>query len=341
MCTTLETVKLLISFFSVIHTRISNEEKIVHDLQENPLPVIVKTEIIQSVMGTEYSNGFPIPTVKVEKTDHIKTEYDEESTRSNGFTCPKCQAHFLMSDVFVNHIREHHLCSNNELEQSDKSECIFDRENEETCLEYNIKLIDNTQEEKFKRSRSSSRKSHLTVHAMIHTDKKSFKCEFCSRYFAYRSALINHTRTHTGEKPFKCFVCSRTFSRKSNLTVHARIHTGEKPFKCEVCSQCFAHRSALITHTRTHTGEKPFKCELCSQSFAYRSALITHTRTHTGEKPFKCKLCNRSFAEKSHLTTHTRIHTGEKPFKCDLCSQCFAQRPSLNYHVTKTHTAHW
>ena len=247
----------------------SNEEKIWH-LIENPLPVV----------KTKYNNEVIKPDFKVEivEADAIKTEYGEEDTSSDGFTCPKCHAHFLLSDTFVKHIKEHdNLHFSNKLEKSDKDKCISDRssdkrrKNEESGLEY--RLINNT-------------------------DEKTYKCEVCSRSFAQKSHLTEHTRTHTGEKPFKCELCSQFFSQKSALTRHRRTQTGEKPFKCQSCSQSFAQRSGLVTHSRTHTGEKLYKCKVCSKAFTRKASLTDHTRTHTGEKPFRCELCSKSFPRK-------------------------------------------
>ena len=173
----------------------------------------------------------------------------------------------------------------------------------------------------------------------IHTGKKPFKCESCSKAFLRNDHLTKHLRIHTGEKPYKCENCGKTFSKSSNLIVHRRTHTGEKPYKCECCGKTFSQNSSLEKHGRTHTGEKPYKCEFqgCGKAFTHGSNLLTHRRTHIGKKLYKCEGCSKAFLRKHHLTRHLRIHTGEKPYKCENCGKTFSQSGTLQTH-RRTHT---
>ena len=51
----------------------------------------------------------------------IKTEVGEINRSLAGFVCPKCQSHFLCSDFFVEHVREHHSNTNLDLDNDSVS----------------------------------------------------------------------------------------------------------------------------------------------------------------------------------------------------------------------------
>ena len=138
---------------------------------------------------------------------------------------------------------------------------------------------------------------------------KPFECQVCGKSFTRREHLKVHVITHTDEKPFECKVCGRMFSRKDYLRGHLKTHEGAKPFKCETCGNEFTRKASLEVHTRIHTGNMPFKCEVCGKSFSLKQTLTKHTRTHTGEKPFECKVCGKNFPRKDNLNIHfKRVH---------------------------------
>ena len=140
------------------------------------------------------------------------------------------------------------------------------------------------------------------------TDKKSIKCDTCSRSFSQKGDLKNHKRTHTGEKPYKCKVCPKSFSLLSNVKRHQRVHTGIKPYECETCDKRFTQRVALESHERTHTGEVPFECIDCGKRFSQRCSLNVHQRFHTGMKPYSCKICDKTFAHHKMYKQHEASH---------------------------------
>ncbi|XP_014776240.1 zinc finger protein 436 isoform X2 [Octopus bimaculoides] len=58
----------------------------------------------------------------------------------------------------------------------------------------------------------------------MHSEKKQFPCQFCSKFFSKESDLRRHVRTHTGEKPFFCAECGKSFTRNSSLKRHIKSH---------------------------------------------------------------------------------------------------------------------
>ncbi|XP_036943877.1 zinc finger protein 585B-like [Acanthopagrus latus] len=172
-------------------------------------------------------------------------------------------------------------------------------------------------------------------HLRIHTCQRTFACKICGGVFTKSFNLKVHMRIHTGEKPYSCKTCGKEFQTSSAVKVHMRVHTGEKPYPCEICGKGCTSSSQLLMHTRIHTGEKPYTCKTCGKDFRYGSALKVHMRVHTGEKPYSCKICGRGFVSSSHLLMHMRIHTGEKPYTCKTCGRSFAQNGSLKSHMRR------
>ncbi|XP_066970557.1 zinc finger and BTB domain-containing protein 7A-like isoform X1 [Macrobrachium rosenbergii] len=84
------------------------------------------------------------------------------------------------------------------------------------------------------------------------TTLKVFKCTYCPFTTSVKTNLAHHVLVHTGEKPFKCFMCPASFSQKGNLKTHVRTHTGEKPFSCSKCPYRSARKSSLQLHMRRH-----------------------------------------------------------------------------------------
>ena len=247
-------------------------------------------------------------TENVIKTE-LKTEVEEFTKKSAGFLCPTCQAYFLCSDLFVEHVRGHHL--NSDQVPGSYLSCSGHESSQ------GISIFGDNGVKSFNKSLSC----------------KSYKCGSCSQNFCGKSAFIIHKRTHTGEKRHKCGTCSRVCVTKSKLIIHERIHTGEKPYKCDTCSRAFSQKVHLKVHLRTHTGEKPYKCVTCSRAFTTKSALKRHERTHIGEKPYKCGTCLCAFAEKNALILHKKSHFLIKYFyKCDTCFQMFFRVSDLKNH---------
>ena len=72
---------------------------------------------------------------------------------------------------------------------------------------------------------------HLIIHSnkgkqfRIHTEDKSFNCDFCDKKFNRKGTLKRNLVIHTGETPFQCEFCEKKFNMKGNLTKHLLIHT--------------------------------------------------------------------------------------------------------------------
>ena len=233
--------------------------------------MLTRSKRSSTIADKKKSNITLIPIKK-----EIKTEQEEVTGVSHGFICPQCEAHFLYDEFFVEHIREHHGETTNDMSNS------------------NFLLNSLPSSDRLGKENNSP-------------VGKSFKCDDCSYTCTENSDLVKHLRIHPGEKPYKCKECSFACSDKSNFIRHQPTHTGEKPYKCSQCSYSSTRKDHLTLHLRTHTGEKPYKCSHCLYSSARKGDLTLHLRTHTGEKPYKCSQCSYSSTRKGDLTSHIKI----------------------------------
>ena len=302
----------------------------------------------------------------------MKTEDDGISTTSAGFICPKCQSHFLCSDFFVEHVREHFSNSDNQdsecvspLSIHTENDCSSDCDditNPELHLassvsESAVASVPETNSSQWeippsrtgkklyicvKCFQSFATRTLLKRHEKTHAVGKSFNCEICSQSFIRNDHLLRHISvTHPDDIRIhlKCETCLLSFDDISALAVHKKTHNTykktHKDFKCETCFRSFPQKCLLIYHERTHTGERPYSCKTCSQSFTRKSSLKRHERIGSCEKlpkDFKCETCFRSFPQKCQLIYHERTHTGERPYSCKTCSRSFAMKSYLNKH---------
>ena len=146
-----------------------------------------------TVADKEKSNINLIPIKK-----EIKSEQEEEVTGvSHGFICPQCQAHFLYDEFFVEHIKEHHGKTSNDVSNR------------------NVLLNSIPSSDRLGKENTSP-------------VRKVFKCDDCSYTCSENSDLVKHSCIHTGEKPYKCKECSYKFVLLNRISLTTNVLTLER-----------------------------------------------------------------------------------------------------------------
>lgn len=195
---------------------------------------------------------------------------------------------------------------------------------------------------------TTKKKDLLVEHFIKHTDRNSFKCDFCFKIFLQESSLRRHLKMHRHEKPFQCNICLKMFWRDDELQSHMRrIHTRERPFKCtELCSRTFYDQADLDEHEKQHAEGKirnvpiklrSYQCYVCKCAIKKRQSLIFHLMKHTGQFLFECQICSKGYLRKACLQSHLRKHIGEKVqmVRCEICSKQFTDKSNLANHMQR------
>ncbi|XP_066518699.1 zinc finger and BTB domain-containing protein 16-A [Hoplias malabaricus] len=178
----------------------------------------------------------------------------------------------------------------------------------------------------------------LRMHMLSHSaGPKALVCDQCGAQFSKEDDLEAHRQTHTGsDMAVFCLLCGKRFQTQKALQQHMEVHAGVRSYICSECDRTFPSHTALKRHLRSHTGDHPYECEFCGSCFRDESTLKGHKRIHTGEKPYECNGCGKKFSLKHQLETHYRVHTGEKPFECKLCHQRSRDYSAMIKHL-RTH----
>ncbi|XP_062872368.1 zinc finger and BTB domain-containing protein 16-A [Trichomycterus rosablanca] len=221
----------------------------------------------------------------------------------------------------------------------------------ERCGVCDMELLDNETAEQHRKLHSDTKtfgcefcgkhfldSLRLRMHMLSHSDgPKALVCDQCGAQFSTEEALEAHRQTHTGtDMAVFCLLCGKRFQTQKALQGHMEVHAGVRSYICSECDRTFPSHTALKRHLRSHTGDHPYECEFCGSCFRDESTLKGHKRIHTGEKPYECNGCGKKFSLKHQLETHYRVHTGEKPFECKLCHQRSRDYSAMIKHL-RTH----
>ena len=115
--------------------------------------------------------------------------------------------------------------------------------------------------------KSFKQKESLNFHVQKHNGIiKTLKCDMCFKAFAKPSLLKTHSAIHSNKRSFKCNFdgCDKTFNLSRSLRVHQITHSGLKPYQCEICEIYFSAKTGLRGHIQgVHKNEKLHSCSQC------------------------------------------------------------------------------
>jgi KRAB domain-containing zinc finger protein len=144
-------------------------------------------------------------------------------------------------------------------------------------------------------------------YATKHCDDLPFKCQFCTRLFASKTARNNHHYiAHKDSKTvlkFKCDKCNVYFEMKEELRIHSFIHFNGEILHCSECDQIFKTNRLLKIHMQKHETKKTFQCTQCGDFFTFKTGLAKHIRLNRCKGPVnaeddeQCKLNEEEIAE--------------------------------------------
>lgn len=69
-------------------------------------------------------------------------------------------------------------------------------------------------------------------------------CSQCSYTTRHMSHFKRHLMVHSGKRPFSCEICSKSFRQKEHLKAHQLTHMAQ----CEVCYHTFPDKEELRNH---------------------------------------------------------------------------------------------
>jgi len=102
-------------------------------------------------------------------------------------------------------------------------------------------------------NKSFKRKYNLEQHMRIHSEKKPFECNYenCNKTFNRKTALKHHIELlHSDEKSYKCDYCNTTFKLKNTLLKHIKTKHENIRYNCSECDKSYTTKSNLNIHIK-------------------------------------------------------------------------------------------
>lgn len=141
--------------------------------------------------------------------------------------------------------------------------------------------------------------------ALTREQLRKGQCPICDKIIVNKQNLICHMNIHSGRKPFECNVCSKSFAHIRNLIRHKEQQGHfDMKFKCTVrgCRKFFMTSNKLNRHIKLDH-------QTVGLSINENGLLCPFKKTH----PYQCPHCNRTFSSNGYLSMH--IKQGHKDVK--------------------------
>lgn len=173
----------------------------------------------------------------------------------------------------------------------------------------------------FDTNKSKCTGSLSSIFVDIHEqDNGGYKCQFCPKWFKYKSVLEIHMRSHTGERPYKCTYCEYAGTQHNCLKLHIQRHHPQEyvlHHHADMSSDArgpsvssFSPQSPDIAPNRMSCFS-PVECPICGRVSPSPGYLKIHMRSHKKSLDHVCPVCGRGFKEYWYLSTHLKTHERE------------------------------
>ena len=168
---------------------------------------------------------------------------------------------------------------------------------------------------------------------------QGYQCQYCLKWFKYRSVLSIHMRSHTGERPYKCAFCSYAGTQHNCLKLHMQRHHPEEYGMSQGGLKSQSNPSVDTSATDIEQEHmllgqaakfNPAKCPICARVSPSPGYLKIHMRSHKQSLDHQCHICGRGFKEYWYLATHLRTHDQELNADSSQSSEVLALPPQKN-----------
>lgn len=99
----------------------------------------------------------------------------------------------------------------------------------------------------------------------------SINCGYCQQAFTSTKSLLQHLQDCKSEKlSFECGKCPKYFLMEFLADLHRKNHKDSEPPKmyyCGMCSSSFNCRRQLKLHKERHNESRDFLCDECGKGF--------------------------------------------------------------------------
>ncbi|KAJ8981123.1 hypothetical protein NQ317_007898 [Molorchus minor] len=162
----------------------------------------------------------------------------------------------------------------------------------------------------FKTKHKGSLRGHVLIHGKS-LKMEMFKCEMCRYETKYRNTFKRHLLVHKEDSEKEMYACELCQYKTRDIR-YIKKHLFEKAFKgiywC--IKKIPSLKDHVLLHRETSTLEM-FKCGMCEYQTKYRGNIKKHVLVHKEDSEvemYECELCRYKTKHKNNLKAHLMAH---------------------------------
>lgn len=207
----------------------------------------------------------------------------------------------------------------------------------------------------------------------VHSNKFTFKCRICERFYPNRYYLTKHLNRHkqvfengqTNEsivgdmdedlmerrkyvrihphrpkRNFTCDICGRTIKRFEMMEEHmSSIHSARDAFRCRICGRVYPNRYYLSKHMNRHKTAAVSGVDETTEDLdkgLMERNKYNRLNASQREEGLRCNECGKVFKHFYLMMEHkSSRHSGESTFQCRKCDRYYPNRYYLTKHLKR------